>query len=260
MILIISASVLAFLSVYFGIFLDKEKLTGLSIFLFALFLGIYSYWEGISNKNSEIDSKNRDIELLHEIISSKDEVIDQFKGQAKNLVISTEPFYRDEEVCYRFKIEIGPEDYLYDVSIRYFPPFEVDASKKNELYTAQTFDLYKIVDIGNLPNQGWSYFGEPIAIKKGEEIYYRFHINTRNDMYWFTLIGKRGNAPRIKVARKLFRNEFIKMDTITDRKVLDNLGHFSLDTFLRHKKKFICVDSFVSRQFPINLSNEDYFW
>lgn len=259
--LVIISAIVAFLSVPIGYYyFDKGKLTAFSIFLIAFIFGGLALWEQLGQMNAEIDNKQRDVDLLNQVIKSKDQIINQFKGQTEQLIISPEPFYRGNEICYRFKIEIGSDDQLNDISIRYFPPNKIDATKKNGINTDKTFDLYKIAEIGNLPSNGWQYFGAPISIKKGEEIYYRFHVNTRNGMYWYTLIGKREKDPFITVARKLFKLKYHMTDTITDRRILDNIGKFESDTFLYHKKAFFPIDSFIPKEFPINLENENFFW
>ncbi|NJB87739.1 hypothetical protein GGR26_003525 [Lewinella marina] len=260
MALIIATSLIAFVSVYFGIYLEKGKGYGFWIFCFALATFILAYWQGIDAKNSEIEVKDRDIALLEEVIKSKDEIINQYKGNAENLVISTQPFYRGSETWYRFKIEVGPNDNLNDVVVKYFPPEQIKQSMRNGIMTEETFNFYKSENIGNLSHNGWQYFGEPFTLAFGESIYYRFHINTRKDMYWYTLVSYKGPEPFLLSARKLFRLEYYGTDTITDRKILQNMGKSESDTFFYKKSDFFPVDSFIPTGFPINVSNEQYFW
>ncbi len=257
----ILSAVVALIGFYFGVY--KEKLTGLSILIVAIIISGFAFCKEKKAYDSSLTTKEFRIKSLEEIITSKEEVIKTIKGGTDKFRISPDYYYEGNNICYQFKFENSPIGSIYDLSIRYFPPLEISKTlRKDGSQTGETRRLYKVVELSNLSSNDWRWFGKPFSLKKEQILHYKFHVNTRNGMYWVTLIGKRGSNSEISYATKFLKKEVIKIDTITDKNKLKIIGT-DLDTFYHKIEKFIPVDSFFFPsldKFPVNIYDEKYNW
>jgi hypothetical protein len=160
--------------------------------------------ENINLKNKLIDLQSKNIELSQGLLSSKNEIIDNLigsdsYGQAK----ITGLYCKDKEFCYQLNFCNMKEKPLYDVSLLYHNPDEVDKTLYNGIYMEDTENVYKSVNLGNMPPSRCLSLGIPFKLDKDKPLHLFFYIGTRNGVYHQELFCYRTDGSFIATACKL---------------------------------------------------------